>query len=198
MSKTSGHGGEAKPKTEKQVRKKKVATKKVAKKKVTQKKVVHKKPPPASKKRSGKKIQTFLIAALFLAGLVKLTQVSLDVARKNETTKQYALLISALDKLFFGCTVYWSGEGRGEDCSQDVWKRIAGHRFDEIEVTILKGQQYEFTAQARHSANDKVFQVDHKGAVYLNVDDCLAKVTFNSLSLENIQALEKQCPTKNP
>jgi len=199
MSKTPQSDGEAKPKTGKHVRKKKVAsekvaTKKVVSKKVVKKKVVHKKPPPARKRGSGKKILTFLIAVLFLVGLGKLIQVSFEMAEKKETTEQYALLISALDKLYFGCTVYWSGEGRGEDCSHDVWKRIADHRFDEIEVSILKGQEYEFAAQARHPENNKVFQVDHKGAVYLNVDGCLAKVTFNSLSLENIEALEKQCP----
>ena len=188
MSKTQKKIDKAAPKKEKKVFKKKV-----------KKKVLRKKPPPNSnRKRLWRKTIIFLIGGLILVGINKMVQSSKDKAAKFEITKQYGLIISSMDKLYFGCTVYWSGEGRGKSCTHDIWKEISGPRFNEIEVTILKGNKHEFTAQARHIKANKISQIDRKGDVYLNIDGCLAKVDFKDLTLENILALESKCRPKNP
>lgn len=112
--------------------------------------------------------------------------------------KQYNETLSALDKLYVGCKVFWSGKGLYKSCSQQIADQILGSKVarekeEQVKVTVVEGEQRKFLAQARHLGNDKLFQLDRKGKLYLNTSGCLSEVVFVKLKLEDVQALENQC-----
>ena len=187
MNKTSKDGDEAVTKTGKKAHKKKSAKKKAARRGQL----------PKPKSRLGKKVLICVVAVLVVASISKMVQSNLEKAEERKLAKRDMLLISALDKLHIACTVFWSGVGRGKSCSQDIWEKITDRHYRKVKVTVLKGDQYQFTATSRHAETNNIFQVDRKGNVYLNNDGCLEKVTFQALTPKNLKDLQKQCQRKN-
>ena len=115
--------------------------------------------------------------------------------RDKATSKGYALALSALDKMQLRCTVLWSEIGIDKVCSQKLGEMAIGKLKKDVELTVIEGRSHRFTAQAKakRAGGDKVFQVNKKGKLFLNVNDCLAEVRSLNPNVETIKKLESEC-----
>ena len=132
-----------------------------------------------------------LIILVVVFGFKKMQQSNKDKA----TSKGYSLALSALDKMQLRCTVLWSEIGIDKVCSQKLGELAIGKLKKDVELTVLEGRSHRFTAQAKakHMGGDKLFQVNKKGKLFLNVNGCLAEISILNPTVENIEKLESQC-----
>ena len=132
-----------------------------------------------------------LIILVVVVGFQKMQQSSHDKA----TSKGYSLALSALDKMQLRCTVLWSEIGIDKACSQKLGEMAIGKLKKDVELTVIEARSHRFTAQAKAKGvgGDKIFQINKKGHLFLNVNGCLAKVSSLNPSADDIEKLAKKC-----
>ena len=138
-----------------------------------------------------KGIMGILIILVVVVGFKKIQESN----RNKATSKGYALALSALDKMQLRCTVLWSEIGIDKVCSQSLGEMAIGKLKKDVELTVVEGRSHRFTAQAKAkgAGGDKVFQVNKKGKLFLNVDGCLAEVRSLNPNVKTIKKLESEC-----
>ena len=140
------------------------------------------------KKQSRKFIITLVL--LVLAGIGWFNWQAME---EKAITEKYNLPLSVLDKAYVGCELHWKKNGVRKACSQSVVDGILKSSDPAVQVTVITGRKTKFSMRAQHAASDKIFQVDKEGDIYLNVNGCLAKVRFYTLTPKDMQVLESQC-----
>ena len=132
-----------------------------------------------------------LIILVVVVGYKKIQQSSKDKA----TSKGYALALSALDKMQLRCTVLWSEIGIDKVCSQKLGEMAIGKLKKDVELKVIEGRSHKFTARAKakQAGGDKIFQVNKKGKLFLNVDGCLAEISVLNPTVKQIEKLESGC-----
>ena len=170
-------------KPRKKKRKKKL--KKKIKKKVDFKELVEQNP------LIKKGIIGLLIILVVVFGFQKMQQSNKDKA----TSKGYALALSALDKMQLRCTVLWSEIGIDKICNQKLGEMAIGKLKKDVNLKVIEGRSHRFTAQAnaKHAGSDKMFQVNKKGKLFLNVNGCLAEIRALNPTVKEIEKLANTC-----
>ena len=170
-------------KPRKKKRKKKL--KKKIKKKVNLKELVGQNP------LIKKGIIGILVILVLVVGFKKMQQSNRDKA----TSKGYALALSALDKMQLRCTVLWSEIGIDKVCSQKLGEMAIGKLTKNVELTVVEGRSHRFTARAKakNEGGDKIFQVNKKGKLFLDVNGCLTEVRSLNPTVDEIKKLESKC-----
>ena len=155
------------------------------------KKKVRSKEPKEQNPLVKKGIIGILIILVVVVGFKKIQQSNRDKA----TSKGYALALSALDKMQLRCTVLWSEIGIDKVCSQKLGEMAIGKLKKDVKLTVVEGRSHRFTAQAKakHQGGDKLFQVNKKGKLFLNVNGCLAEVVALNPNVKQIEKLESEC-----
>ena len=160
------------------------------------KKKARAKDPTEIKVRVKKGIIGILIILVVVVGFKKMQQSS----RNKATSKGYALALSALDKMQLRCTVLWSEIGIDKVCSQKLGLMAIGKLKKDVTLTVVEGRSHRFTARAKakFKGGDKIFQVNKKGKLFLNVNGCLAEISVLNPSVEQIEKLETKCKSSSP
>ncbi len=151
--------------------------------------------PPAQKQEKKSPWQTVVLIILAIGGI---SWWSMQVMKKEALSEKFNLSLAALDKVYLGCKGFWETRGIYKNCDQAVADKLMGKRAQKVELTVIDGRPHKFTVQAKHKENDKIFQVDGKGKIFLNVNGCLSAVRFFTLTPDDVQALEAKCPSAAP
>ena len=179
---------EEKPKKKKRPKGESSKPKKKVKKKVQSKKSV----------KTNLPIKKLLIGVLVIIASIYAFKGIQQSSKDKTTAKGYALALSALDKMQLRCTVLWSEIGIDKVCSQSLGEMAIGKLKKDVELTVIEGRSHRFTARAKakEAGSDKVFQVNKKGKLFLNVNDCLAEVKVLNPTIKMIKRLESKCRSK--
>ena len=108
-------------------------------------------------------------------------------------SKGYSLALSALDKIQLRCTVLWSEIGIDKACTQSLATMAIGKLAKDIELKVVEPRSHRFLAKAKYKGDDKTFQVNKKGKLFLNVNGCVAEIRSLNPSFEEVQKLETKC-----
>lgn len=120
-------------------------------------------------------------------------QAVMEKKAEKDIGDKYNVSLSALDRVYLGCKSFWSEAGNYDSCPLEVMEKTLGKLMKDVELKVIEGRSHAFKVQAKHKENDKIFQVNKQGEVFLNVNGCLAEVKFLELTPKQVQSLEKQC-----
>lgn len=143
-------------------------------------------------------IKKGLIGILIILVLVVAFKQIQQSNKDKATSKGYALALSALDKMQLRCTVLWSEIGIDKACTQKLGEMAIGKLKKDVDLKVIEGRSHRFTAQAKakRMGSDKLFQVNKKGKLFLNVNGCLAEIRALNPSVKTIEKLESQCKSQ--
>jgi len=161
----------------------------------TRPKKKRKKIPPKDSTKQNPMIKKGIYGLLIILVVVFGFRMIQQSNRDKATSKGYSLALSALDKMQLRCTVLWSEIGIDKACSQSLGEMAIGKLKKDVELKVIEARSHKFTAQARSKfkGSDKIFQVNKKGKLFLNVNGCLAEVSALNPTVEDIKRLEGTC-----
>ncbi|KMP11198.1 hypothetical protein UR09_03950 [Candidatus Nitromaritima sp. SCGC AAA799-A02] len=120
-------------------------------------------------------------------------QAGMENKEVKALSDKYNMSLAALDRMYLGCKAFWTEKGIYDPCPLSVMEKTLGKLKQEVEFKILEGRSHAFSVQVKHKENDKLFQVDKEGKIFLNVNGCMAEVRFLELTPKDVQSLENQC-----
>ena len=103
--------------------------------------------------------------------------------------------LAALNKLQVSCTALWSEVGIDKVCGQSLGEKAIGKYLKDVKLTVIEARSHKFRADIQHKKSDKIFRVNKKGDLFLNINGCLSKLSIMNPDVELIDRMASTCKT---